>query len=64
MFIFRKMVDFVLKIPKKINNNITKNGQFILDQKMRNLLESMKKQFSDFFDFYFLRNGRFCTKNS
>ena len=37
---------------------MTKNGQFFLFHKMRNVLKPIKKQFSDF---YLLINGQFYT---
>ena len=50
------MVDFVPKILKKLNKINEQNDNFI-DQKIRNVLKPIKKQFSDF---YFVRNVRFC----
>ena len=41
------------------------NGQiFILSQNMRKVLKRMQDQFSDSYDFKFLRRSKFCTHNS
>ena len=60
------MVDFVLKNHKKNLTDIEfKNGENLYPhlatkiKKMHNVLKPMKQQFSDFCNFYFLRNGRF-----
>ena len=45
-------------------DNAQKWPNLVLGRKnMRDVLKPVKKQFSDFCNIYFPRNGRYCTQN-
>ena len=59
--------DFIFLLKKACiynQNKSPKMAKKILSEKMRHVLKPMKKQFSDFCDFYFLRNDRIWAENS